>query len=277
MQSRDSYLRRVLHAIQHYGDTREPAPGYNAYIIKDGMEDRFYDDNQWVGIACMDAYFRTKNDRYLEEGKKVYRFMMTGYDTVAGGGLYWKEHDPSTKNTCSNGPGVLLALQLYNATKEKSYVDTALMLYDWATSKLRSPEGVYYDNVMLPSGKIDKRTYTYNTGTMMQSAVMLYEILKNPEYLREAKELAKGSLAKFYRNGRWPRNYWFNAVLLRGYQHLLKHDKEPKYVNAFFAEGERVWKEERDANNLLGTDPKKHLLEQAAMLEIYARLGAMRG
>jgi hypothetical protein len=45
--------------------------------------------------------------------------MMTGFDTVSGSRLYWKEKDYTTKNTCSNGPEILVALQVYNATAKK--------------------------------------------------------------------------------------------------------------------------------------------------------------
>ncbi|MGI8634031.1 MAG: hypothetical protein ACR2KZ_01375 [Segetibacter sp.] len=51
--------------------------------------DRFYDDNQWIGITSMDAYTRLKNKKFLNLGKEIYKYMMTGYDTVLVIGLYW--------------------------------------------------------------------------------------------------------------------------------------------------------------------------------------------
>ncbi|RYF89618.1 MAG: glycoside hydrolase, partial [Chitinophagaceae bacterium] len=223
------YLDSVILSIQAYYDPAAPAPAYGSYIVKEKQDDRFYDDNQWIGIACLDAYERTKDKKYLEQGELVYRFMMTGFDTVSGGGLYWKEKDLTTKNTCSNGPGVLVALQMYKATGTKAYLDTAILLYNWTKKHLLSPENVYYDNVKLPSREIDKRTYTYNTGTMLQSSVMLYEITKDKSYLRHAQDLAQGSLKKFFIKGRFPGHYWFNVVLFRGYISLLKWDRTEKY------------------------------------------------
>lgn len=275
VSARSSFLDTVLHAIQAYYDDAPPAPGYNSYLLSEKKEERFYDDNQWIGIACMDAYERTKKEAYLLQGKMIHRFMMTGFDTAVGGGLYWKEGDATTKNTCSNGPGVLLALQLYQATGQQSYLDTALLLYDWTNAKLLAPEGVYYDNVQLPFGKIDKRFYTYNAGTMLQASVVLYQLKKDRKYLQLANRIAASAYRVFFKNGRWPDHYWFNAVLLRGYEALLKYNGDRRYIQAFIRDGEAIWQKEKDGAHLIGRHKKKNLLDQAAMMEIYARLARL--
>jgi rhamnogalacturonyl hydrolase YesR len=272
---RTGFFDTILKNIQAYYDPAAPAASYGSYIIKEKKDDRFYDDNQWVGIASLDAYERTKNTQYLEQGLLVYRFMMTGFDTVSGGGLYWKEKDYTTKNTCSNGPGVLVALQLYNATGNKTYLDTAILLYNWTKKNLLSPEAVYYDNIQLPSGKIDKKAYAYNTGTMLQSSAMLYGITKEKKYLQHAQELAEGSLKKFFIKNRFPGHYWFNVVLLRGYIDLYKIDGERKFIKAMEQEAEAIWQNEKDNNNLLGKKDSKELLDQAAVMEMFARLAAV--
>ncbi|WP_256527621.1 glycoside hydrolase family 76 protein [Dyadobacter diqingensis] len=56
--------------------------------------------------------------------------------------------------------------------------------------------------------------YTYNTGEMLQSNVLLFVITKEKKYLEEAQRIA-GSTEKYsYRNNKLPDNYWFNVVLL---------------------------------------------------------------
>ncbi|MFD2147420.1 hypothetical protein [Mucilaginibacter antarcticus] len=51
--------------------------------------------------------------------------------------------------------------------------------------------------------------------------------------MQQANVIADASLSYFYGNGKFRDEYWFNAVLLRGYQHLLKVNKNPKYIMAF--------------------------------------------
>ncbi|MES1250081.1 MAG: glycoside hydrolase family 76 protein, partial [Chitinophaga rupis] len=190
-----------------------PVPGYDSYIVQFGGGDRFYDDNQWLGLAWMDAWFRKRSPSLLERGKLIYRFMMKGYDTVAGGGLYWEEGKSSSKNTCSNGPGIVLALQLYKATQEKKYLDTALLLYHWVDAHLRdTTDGLYFDNIRTRDHRIGRKKFSYNTGTMLQSNVYLYELTKEPVYLRRAKAIADSAARYFYGSGKFRDGYWFNAV-----------------------------------------------------------------
>ncbi|MGN6618809.1 MAG: glycoside hydrolase family 76 protein [Ilyomonas sp.] len=269
------YMSTVMKAIAQYYTERPPVPGYQAYVTKEEKDDRFYDDNQWIAIACIDAYNRTKKEEHLNIAKNIYRFMMTGYDTITGGGIYWKEGDKTTKNTCSNGPGILIALQLYKITNNKDYLDTALVLYKWVNAHLESPDGVYYDNIKIPSLKIDSAIYTYNTGTMLQSNVLLYEITKDKKYLQEAEHIADAAQKKFYKNNKLPGNYWFNAVLLRGYLELYNIDNNKQRLQFFINDANRIWKEEKDDKDLVGTKRRKSLIDQAAMMEIYARLAEL--
>ncbi|MEO8110355.1 MAG: glycoside hydrolase family 76 protein [Ginsengibacter sp.] len=276
IQPSKAFMAPVMKAIDQYYSAIPPVPAYQAYVTKEEKDDRFYDDNQWIAIACLDAYNRTGTKNYLDIAKKIYRFMMTGFDTAAGGGLYWKEGDHTTKNTCSNGPGILVALQLYKITKDKNYLDTALVLYKWVNAHLRSPQGVFYDNIKIPSLKIDSALYTYNTGTMLQSNVLLYNILKDEKYLLQAQQIATAAENVFYKNKKLQGSYWFNAVLLRGYQELYKVDRNEKRFQFFIDDANRIWQDEKDDKGLVGKkDKRKSLIDQAAMIEIYARLAEM--
>lgn len=271
------YMQPVVAAINQYYDPIPPVPGYASYVVKERREDRYYDDNQWIGIAYLDAYTRRRRYWYLQKGEEIWRFMMTGYDTVSGGGLYWKEGDKTTKNTCSNAPAVLLALQLYDVTRRKSYLDTAMLLYNWVNRHLRDTDGVYWDALKPEeNNRIDSAAYTYNTGAMLEANVKLYHITKNAHYLEEAKHIAAGGYQRFFSNGRFRSSYWFNAVLLRGYVALYKADNNKKYINAMQEYADKVWEHDRDGNtNLLGNRPEKELLGQAGMMEIYARLAGI--
>jgi hypothetical protein len=74
---------------------------------------------------------------------------------------------------------------------------------------------------------------------------------------------------------RWPGNYWFNAVLLRGYQDLYRLDKDKTYIMAFMTDADGIYKTETDEQGLAGPGKVKKLLDQAGLLEILARLGQL--
>ena len=262
----------VLSNLNNYYDTNLPRPGYNEYIVKLKPGLRYYEDNQWIGIAALDIYKRTKKKNYLELGKQMYQFMMTAYDSTLGGGLYWRETDFDTKNTCSNGPGVIVALKLYEITKQKSYLDTALLVYNWTNEKLQAPSGLYYDNINTKDGSLGKTIYSYNTGTMLQSTIYLYECTGNKKYLTDAIEMADASLSYFYGNDTFRDGYWFNAVLLRAYQHLLVHNKDTKYILGFKkCLDHTLLKDKNEQGLFVGKDGVHNLVEQGGMLEILAR------
>ena len=266
------FMLPVEKAIDQYYNDKPPAPAFQDYVMKEKQSSRFYDDNEWVAIAYLDAYNRNHKSKYLEESKMIFRFIESGIDTATGGGVYWKEGDKTTKNTCSNGPAILVALQLYNITQDQKYLATSLSLYKWTNAHLQSPDGTYYDNIAVPSLKIAKAQYTYNTGSMLQANVLLFNITKNKKYLSEARRIARAGCAKFFTNGRLPDNYWFNAVMLRGYIALYKVDKNENWISFFKQDADSIWEHERDADNLLGKKPAKTLIDQAAMIEIYERL-----
>ncbi len=262
----------IFDNLGNYYDTRKPLPGYNEYIVDIHPGLRYYDDNQWIGITALDVYARTQDEKYLDLGKEMYQFMMTAYDTTLGGGLYWRETDFETKNTCSNGPGVIVALKLYEMTQEQSYLDTALMIYNWTSENLQSSTGLYYDNINTSDSSLNKTIFSYNTGTMLQSNILLYELTGENQYLEKANVIADSSLAYFYGGEKFRDHYWFNAVLLRAYQHLLKHNPDLKYILGFKKCLDNVLMDDKNEQGLfVDSDGARDLVEMGGMLEILAR------
>jgi hypothetical protein len=265
-------MKPLLRIMKDYLDPAPPKPGYSDYIMKLKPGERYYDDNQWIGITALDAYSRTHRKPDLDLGKMIFEFMMTGYDDVQGGGIYWKEGSASSKNTCSNGPGVLVALQLYLVTHERQYLDTGLKIYDWTNARLQAPSGLFWDHIRTKDGSISKSMFSYNTGTMLQSNICLYECTGESKYLKSAISLADSSLTFFYSKGKFRDNFWFNAVLLRAYQHLLKYDKDPRYIRGFKRCLDYTLQNNKNAKGLFtGKDGELNLVDQAGMLEILAR------
>lgn len=269
-------LKKDIPIIEKYFDPAQPAPGYDSYPSEFGREDRYYDDNQWLGLTAIDAFTRTKDSFYLHFARRIYRFMMTGYDTVSGGGLYWKEGDKGTKNTCSNGPGIVLALKLYKATRDKQYLDAALMLYKWVNHRLQDSDGLYFDNINVVTGAIGRHKFSYNTGTMLESNVYLYDCTHSKKYLTEAIRIAEASQRYFYGDGKFRDDYWFNAVMLRAYQSLLRFHNDHKYINAFKTCTDDALATNRNANGLMGKEKALNLVPQGGMLEILARLAVLK-
>ena len=285
---------RVLPGLEEYFDTQRVPNAYSSYIRTAPASDRFYDDNVWLGIDFTDTYQMTQEQKYLDKAQLIWKFIESGTDSILGGGIYWCEQKKESKNTCSNAPGSVLALKLFKATNDSSYFEKGKKLYEWTQRNLQdSADYLYFDNIRL-DGKIGKAKFAYNSGQMMQSAALLYQLTKNPIYLKDAQNIAKECFNYFFTDFTPATNeeafrmlkkgdIWFTAVMLRGFIELYQIDKDKTYINAFNKSLSYAWDNARDEKGLFNTDlsgkskdERKWLLTQAAMVEMYARLATIQ-
>lgn len=284
---------RVLKGLNEYFDTSRSPYAYSSYIQSAPASDRFYDDNVWIGIDFTDTYQLTKNKKYLDKATQIWNFIESGTDDLLGGGIYWCEQKKESKNTCSNAPGSVFALKLFKATNDSTYFKKGKALYEWTKENLQdSTDFLYFDHIRL-DGKIGKAKFAYNSGQMMQSAALLYQLTKDPVYLEEAQNIARecynyffvdfiptsGETFKMIKKG----DIWFTAVMLRGFIELYHIDQNKTYIDAFDKSLEYAWENARDDKGLFHTDlsgnskdSKKWLLTQAAIVEMYGRLAAIQ-
>jgi len=101
------YLDAFFQGMEGYWCKRGGVYGYNAYLSKTG-DDRYYDDNDWMAIAFAEACVVTRNKIYRGRAEETLRFVLSGWDDKAGGGIYWRE-DHRSKNTCANAPAATAA------------------------------------------------------------------------------------------------------------------------------------------------------------------------
>ena len=284
---------KVLIGLEEYFDTRRTPEAYASYINSAAQSDRFYDDNVWLGIDFTDVYTLTKEAKYLQKAQLIWNFIESGMDNNLGGGIYWCEQKKESKNTCSNAPGSVLALKLFKATKDSTYFVKGQHLYEWTKANLQdSTDYLYFDNIAL-DGKIGKTKFAYNSGQMMQSAALLYQLTGDKNYLTDAQNIARAchnyifmdyateqdKTIKLLKKG----DIWFTAVMLRGFIELYQADRNKIYLDSFNQSLDYAWEHARDEKGLFSTDlsgsthdNRKWLLTQAAMVEMYARLAAVK-
>ena len=255
---------KVLPGLEEYFDTRREPFAYSSYISSQPLSDRFYDDNVWLGIDFTDSYRMTGKQAYLEKAKLIWKFILSGKDDVLGGGIYWCEQKKGSKNTCSNAPGSVLALKLFKATQDSAYLKRGEQLYKWTQAQLQdSTDYLYFDNISL-NGRIGKAKFAYNSGQMMQSASLLYQLTGKEEYLTDAQNIAQachnyfftdytpehGEAFRMIKQG----DVWFTAVMLRGFIELYHIDHNKTYLDSFNKSLDHAWEHARDEKGLFNTD-----------------------
>lgn len=165
----------------------------NNYSSPDYRND-FTDDMEWIVLTLIRMYEATGEKEYLDYAQTTYdEYIITRWTVDEnGGGLIWSIESGReiSKNACSNGPGALCALRLYEFTQEEQYLDQAKMIYEWLSSTLYDSEtGSVADN--MKNGVINGGALSYNQGTFIGSAHMLYNFTGDKRYLIEAMRAAE--------------------------------------------------------------------------------------
>ncbi|MCK9857506.1 carbohydrate-binding protein [Paenibacillus sp. ATY16] len=154
---------------------------------QDWTNNTFNDDIMWWAMASTRAYQITNDVKYLERAEYYFNYV---YDTqwddgFAGGGIWWKSDDRTTKNACINFPAAEAAVFLYNATGNAHYLDAASKIYRWGKTMLTDGNGKVFDRIETQNGPIPDATH-YNQGTFIGAAVGLYQITGDKVYLDDA-------------------------------------------------------------------------------------------
>lgn len=285
------YQDSLVMGIEQYLDTARKPAGYQAYPVKFEKADRYYDDNGLVGIDYMESYFNTKNPLYLQRAKNVFKFILSGWNNDVGGGVTWLEGHKDQKPACTNGMATLTALKIYQGSKNKYYLEQGKRFYSWMYKTLRdSTTGIITNDVKL-NGKQNRIFWTYNTGSLLEAAVMLYQFTGDKQYLQQAQQLAADSY-KYFSSVPHDKNLtlhidlpWFVTVLFRGYEALYKVDSNYKYLAAIEHDLNYAWDLTRDkygftthswTTNASELAKPKWLLDEACIAELYGRLSNIK-
>lgn len=115
-------------------------PEYAVYPAN-GNE-RFYDDNIWIGLDMADLHAQIQDQRFLDKATMVWNYLMTGNDAICGGGIYWRDNIRSSdmvvskdKFSYNSGQPMLTACLLYEITKEAKYLTDAQLIAHSAYEK----------------------------------------------------------------------------------------------------------------------------------------------
>ncbi|MFG1906338.1 glycoside hydrolase family 76 protein [Kribbella sp. NPDC048928] len=272
---------RRIAAYEFYWNSGTTPTGYDSYVRPPNGQggDKFYDDNEWIGLNLIQRYKRTGDRAALARAKDIFALVIHGWDTdpthPCAGGVYWTQAPWSQdRNTISNGPAAELGAHLYLLTHDKSYLTWSQKMYQWAQTCMLAPNGLYWDHIDL-AGNVEKTQWSYNQGVMLGAGVLLFKATGNPRYLHDAKSVAKASLA-FYntpemlaKQGAAFNSIWFKNLLI-----LDSVSPDPRYRKAMQAYADYNWNTTRDpATNLYKfREGSVELLQQSGMTQVHALL-----
>lgn len=222
-------LKRLVSTIEPYINFSNGVRGLSV-LPNLNNPDRFYDDNAWIAIAMADAYSLNPDTKWLSLCKIALDFALSGEDFKLGGGIYWREREKASKNTCSNAPTAVAALNYYLITHDLKYLHTANRLLNWTQKTLQDGDGLYFDNIHL-DGTLDKTKWSYNTALMIEGEVLRYEITKDSKHLNEAKRVAIVAANRWVnaKTGALKDDGSFAHLLCDAWLRLARHDSDPRW------------------------------------------------
>ena len=190
-------VARFFAAIDRYWDRRAPIPGYEPLPTAGDGHDKYYDDNAWLAIACVEAFELTDDRAYLDRAIATQRFVLSGWDAARGGGIWWHEgHKDGTKNTCANAPAAVACLRLaahLPAPQAAEMLDEAERIVAWTSDTLELPDGLYADNVNVATGTLNRDRLTYNTALMTRAFLGLWRATGDDAWRRRAVRASDAS------------------------------------------------------------------------------------
>lgn len=177
-----------------------------------GFKNNYTDDMEWIVMTLVRMHEATGKQDYLDSARETYdNYIRTRFavdianangakDPNGNNGLRWYYDESSplanpgggaySLNACSNGPGAICAMRLYNFTDDAKYLEDAKRIYEWLSSVLYNPEtGAVSDNIC--NGSIGGGALSYNQGTFIGAAHLLYTATGDIKYKTEAMRAAR--------------------------------------------------------------------------------------
>lgn len=190
-------LSQFFKELDRYWDAKVKIPGYEPAPTRGNGNDKYYDDNQWMVLAFMEAYELTGDARYRDRALETLRFSLSGWDEELGGGIWWHEgHKDESKNTCSNAPAAVACLVVARTQSGKDArenVEWARRIVNWTIRHLEAEDGLFGDSIKVQTLKVNRDRLTYNTALMIRAYIGLYRATGEQVWLDKAKRAAKNS------------------------------------------------------------------------------------
>lgn len=164
----------------------------------------FNDDVMWMVLASIRAYMLTGNTTYRDYAKRNFDLIYTR-SLNQWGMLRWAEKTGNRNgtNSCINGPAEVAACYIASATGDDSYFEKARALYNRQRRYLFNAQtGQVYDSFVwdetanLPSSNNNRWASTYNQGTMLGAAVLLYNHYGDDMYRQDAEKIMDYTVKK---------------------------------------------------------------------------------
>lgn len=258
-RTKDAAHLKLIHDIYEGG-----AAEYSNFDWKKVKEvnDFIYDDMMWWIISLARAYEITKDQKFLDAAKAGFSYVWdNAYDPVDGGMRWsWKV---AGKNACINYPTVIAGVTLFNITKNQDYLDKAANIYGWSRTNLFDAASGRVADHKIGQNPPGFEDYTYNQGTCIGAATLLYKATGTAAYLNDAKLAADYTKNKMSdkdgilpAEGDWNEQGVLKAIFAQYIHLLVKEGGQTQYLDWIHKNINMAWSNRDQKRGLMFRDYK---------------------
>lgn len=213
------------------------------------------DDLAWAVLASVRAYILFGDEQYLTYGKHNYDLMYERANKRSDGMLIWKmNHENDDTTSCINGPATVGACYLAEATGDMSYYEKAKKLYSaWRNSSMYVREGEEIGHVW--DTMHEYWCSTYNQGTFIGAATMLYEHFGDNSYYEDACNAVNHTMKALCYNNILIKedayitdNSKMRGILMRYLRKFIVDFNRPEYLSFFRDNAKIAWMNKNSKN-----------------------------
>lgn len=185
-------------------------------------------------------------------------------DDALGGGLYWI-NERTSKNSCLNSPAVIAAVKLSELLNDASYLEKARSLYAWQKETLTDGNGKVFDDIRYDkrrqAARIGRFSLSYNQGTFIGAAVLLYQQTRDQTYLDDAVKTAEWTRSnlcvgddRILKSEGQGDGGAFKGIFVRYMKPLIFECGRVEFLPWMKANADAAWRNRRPADDLMGAD-----------------------
>ena len=189
-------LKKSFLAFDAYWDGKQPLGGYEPFPANGDGHDKYYDDNEWLVLAFLEASEVTGQPEYAKRAAETTKFVLSGWDeTYLRGGIWWheaRERKARQKNTCANAPAAVACLRLARVSppaEARGLTVMARRITDWTVANLELPNRLFGDTRDIEGGGMNRVSLTYNPALMLRAFLGLYRVTGDVSFLRRAQRI----------------------------------------------------------------------------------------
>lgn len=187
----ESYLPQVDRTFERNKGTF-PAGELSGDELWGNFTSRAIDDSEWWGLAWIQAYDLTGDQKYLDMAETIGEFVHGYWDTGTCGGGVWWDHERTYKNAVTNGLWVRLTAELHQRIPgDTVWLERSQEGWDWITSSgMINADGLVNDGLTDDCENNGGTVWSYNQGVFLGGGLELYRATGDPSVLATVRDLA---------------------------------------------------------------------------------------